>query len=656
MNKGLKGLFVFLLVVSLIGFSFAQDFQENDVSEGASVSEEVFADEFDEFSEDEEISFESSEEVDSLIKEAEEFNEELSVGPGITPDSSFYFFEDKILSNFRSDLENREKKIAEMRVLAEQCGQGNQEACENMEKSFEKYQEYASRFGKEVSPDERDEAIRSSEAIRGVAIREIAQNVPAGEKDEFVREIILEEKGISTAAEVSAKIKELCEQLSKLDPLEYSRVCGSKDDSPKWHIKLDKDLTSEQKKDAEIFIKVMTQCFEDASQCECNKIPVKSFAEQCSEVAPLYVQCQQGDEEMCELADELSENMEDLLPDYLQKIMADLEDEFEGGRFENFAPPECVEAGANSQKECAKIMIQTHAPPECKQALLDANVQSEREARTICEKIMFEQNAPQECIDAGLTNQKECGKLMFEQNAPQECIDAGLTGENRNDPRECQKLMESFQGEFGEGPNRGPGEGFNIDCRRIENPEERLKCFDGAVSFAHEERQEFGNFEERFRQDLEATNQCAESCLREGKAWDFRDGQCSCREGPSFDDSRFRSEEEFRDGEYRFREEFRDGENRFREEFRGDFEDGRFIPPEGFQPPEGFIPPEEFDNSGEGSFSSGSGEDGNFKEDNSGPSESSGSSGEENSNEESAPVTGGVISNNRFLGYWFKWF
>ncbi|MEK6819872.1 MAG: hypothetical protein AABY03_01585 [Nanoarchaeota archaeon] len=70
-------------------------------------------------------------------------------------------------------------------------------------------------------------------------------------------------------------------------------------------------------------------------------------------------------------------------------------------------PKECSEAGTTNPKECMRIMIQTHAPEECRDALIEANVQNEREAREICEKIMFEINAPEECIEAGLRDYKE---------------------------------------------------------------------------------------------------------------------------------------------------------------------------------------------------------------------------------------------------------
>ncbi|MBI2056947.1 hypothetical protein HYT91_01705, partial [Candidatus Pacearchaeota archaeon] len=175
------------------------------------------------------------EEVDALVEEAKNFDEELSVNAGITPDSGLYFVEDKILAPFRSDLDNRERKIAEMQEMMQA---GNIEAAR---KSFERYQRYADNFERDVSPEERAEALRSSEAIRGVAIRDIAQNAPAGLKDELVLEIIDKEAGIATAAEIASKISELCSQLSKLDPSQYAKVCKIEGDAPDWRKKLDAD-------------------------------------------------------------------------------------------------------------------------------------------------------------------------------------------------------------------------------------------------------------------------------------------------------------------------------------------------------------------------------------------------------------------------------
>src|SRR3989344_4511456 len=86
-------------------------------------------------------------------------------------------------------------------------------------------------------------------------------------------------EGIITSAEISSKIKELCEQLSALDPIEYSRVCMIKDDAPDWHKKLDRKLTDEQRAEAKKFGEIMSQCFETAGQeCRCEEIPFPEFA------------------------------------------------------------------------------------------------------------------------------------------------------------------------------------------------------------------------------------------------------------------------------------------------------------------------------------------------------------------------------------------
>lgn len=536
--------------------------------------------------------------VAELVKEAETFNEELSVDAGITPDSGLYFVEDKILSNFRGDLENREKKIAEMRELAPRCGQGDIEACESMRKSFDRYQEHAEKFKSKVSPDEKEEALRSSEAIRGTFVREIAQYVPPTEKDEFVRDIVKTEDEIVTAAEIAGKIKELCVQLADLDPNEYSRVCRIEGDAPDWRKALDKDLTEKQREEALKFGEIMSQCFETAGQnCRCEEIPFTDFAKTCSIAAPLATACEiENNEEACAKLDSLE--MPEL-PDYLQDIMDKLEGGMAEDKYGMFLPPECEEANAKTPKECAKIMINTHAPEECRQALLDADVQNEREGREICEKIMFEKNAPEECISAGVKDPRECGNYMFKMNAPQECIDAGITGNEKNAPMECQKIMESkFRGEFGEfggpaggcapgticvpgsqfAPGTGPGFSGARNCAGIQDSEERLKCYDGAGQFVQEFR---GDFEKNFGEMQNQQRQCAEECGRKNSAWDFSGGNCVCK-APNFQEYQQQNVDNFR-------QDFNaPGFNNF----QGDFRDGQFIPPQGFQPPQGFNYPQ----------------------------------------------------------------
>lgn len=432
--------------------------------------------------------------------------------PGITPDSSFYFVEDSILTKFRDDLSNVEKKAAE---IMEMIKEGK---IDEAKIALSRFNEYADKLEKEVSPDKQEEAKQFAAAIRN-AVKEIESKIPASEK-EAIDGILDKSERIATAAEIASKVKELCETLSKLDPDQYSRTCKTEEDAPKWQRKLDEKLTGDQEKEARIFIEVMTQCFRDASKCRCQDITITAFSDKCSEVAPLYALCQQGDEAKCEEADKKSEGVEDLLPDYLQEIMAELDDEFSDAQFEQFSPPECREANAKNPKDCMLIMVRQHAPEECISALDSGKISfdSERQFRKACEEIMFKENAPEECISAGLTDGKECGKLMFRESAPEECISAGLTGESPSDGKKCMEIMEKLGGER-LGDHEGPR--FNFDCRRIENPEERLKCFDNAVSSAnqdfreHEQSGPSGSWSEPCEKAQAFTRESCENIMRE---------------------------------------------------------------------------------------------------------------------------------------------
>ena len=366
--------------------------------------------------------------------ESEYQDAELEVEAGTTPDSVLYFL-DEFFDSFGDDLKVREERIAEVREMI------NQGKIEAALKALESYKILADKLEKEVDPEKRDEARRSAAAIRN-AVNELESEIPEEFREEFVSDTLEREEGIITAAEISSKIKELCEQLSALDPVEYSRVCTTEDDAPDWHKKLDRKLTDEQRAEAKKFGEIMSQCFETAGQeCRCEEIPFPEFAEMCSIAAPLATACEiEGNEEACEKMDNLE--MPEL-PEHLQDIMDSLENDVSGSQFEAHMPRECREAGATSPKECMRVMIQTNAPEECRDALLESNVQNEREAREICEKIMFEQNAPEECIEKGLTNPRECGRLMFQLNAPQECLDAGLTGDTRGDEKKCREIMDA---------------------------------------------------------------------------------------------------------------------------------------------------------------------------------------------------------------------
>ncbi len=394
----------------------------------------------------------------------------LQTNAGISPDSFFYFF-DSFFDRFGDDLIVREERIAEIREMIR--GGKIEEARE----ALERYEALADKLEAEIDPEKRDEARRGAAAIRN-AILEIASEIPDEFKEEFISSILEREEAIITSAEISSRIKELCESLSEIDPLEYSRVCKIDDDSPEWNKQLDRELTEEQRAEAIKFGEIMSECFKTSGQqCRCDEIPFTEFAEMCSVAAPLATACEINDNETaCEQLDNLE--MPEL-PPHLQDVFDSLEGDIAESQFELHIPRECREAGATNPRDCTRIMIQTHAPEECRDALMEANVKNEREAREICEKIMFELNAPEECIKSGLTDPKECGRLMFQQNAPQECLDAGLTGDHRSDQKKCEVIMREKGGPGGFG-----SPALGIRCREIQNPEERLSCYDAALSGA----------------------------------------------------------------------------------------------------------------------------------------------------------------------------
>ena len=482
---------------------------------------------------------------------------ELGTDSGTTPDSALYFV-DEFFDGFGDNLQVREEKVAEIKAMVEEG------KIDEARVALESYNAHADEFEREVAPEERDEARRSASAIYNT-LKEIEDQIPEGDRGDFVDNVVEKEKGIITASEIASKIRDLCESLANLDPLEYARVCKTEGDAPSWQKKLNKDLTDEQRKEAEKFGKIMQQCFETAGQqCACEEIPFTDFASTCSIAAPLATACNiEGNEAACEKLDNLE--MPEL-PSYLQDVMDSLENDVSGSRIDLHMPIECREAGATNSDACRKIMIQTNAPEECRQALLDANVKNEREGREICDKIMFELNAPPECVEAGLTNPKECGKLMFQQNAPQECIDAGITGENRNDPKKCEEIMGGFEGNR-EGPRQG---GFGGNCREIQNPEERLKCYDGVTQGIGEraEKMEMNRKEVRNYRQIEG-QKCPDNTCDEFE----RTHSYACPEDC---------------GGIR--------ENRPPEEFREQIPQENFNEPgefNEFQEGEGFIPPEE---------------------------------------------------------------
>lgn len=636
MKRGLAILpVVFILIFSIFSFPvlYAQEENVPDITASAEEPQTTTESQSSEItepstSEIQETSPLTETETPEIVQEIEkEFeNAELKEGAGITPDNAFYFIEDGILSNFRGDLENREKKVAEIQAMVES---GNIDAAKE---SLERYERYADNLEREVNPERRDDAFRSAVAIRRT-INEITDDIPEENREEFTN-VLEREENIVTATEISSKIKELCETLSKLDPLEYSRICKTEEDSPRWQKDLNQKLTKEQEQEAKAFFEIMSQCFDTSGkQCRCEDISVSAFAEKCSTIAPLAAECNDGNENACDEMEKIEkeEPIEDLLPEHLQGVLSRLEGRYNEDRYDMRMPPECIEEGATTPKECMKVMFRLNAPEECQAALErgEINPSNEREARESCEKIMFKANAPPECVEAGVTNPKECGKIMFKANAPEECIAAGITGENRGDEKKCREIMENQRRE--EGPREGGFRGGN--CGGIQDSTERLKCYDSASQGFGEqfERAEGDRREVREYREEKGGQKCPDNMCDEFE----QSHSYACPEDCGGTREQFRPpQEEFQQPPEEFREPPREGE--FQQPPSDEFQ----------QPPEREVQPPQEESQSPTPTTEPSPE--------SSGSESS-SGGESSGGGESAP-TGSVIFsfNDKFSDYYFR--
>ena len=609
-------------------------------------------------------SFDYADTNNNLEDLEDEFNsEELDVGNGgTTPDSAFYFV-DEFLDRFGNDLDIREEKIAEVKTMIEKGD------IESARTALNSYRERVENLREEVDPEKRTEARRSAAAIHK-SLNGIRDKIPENERAEFIDDVFEEEQGIITAVEISSKIKELCEQLAQLDPLEYEKICSVGDDAPEWQKKKHKEWTEEQKKEAAEFGSIMKECFKTSGrECRCEDITFYDFSVACEKASAYAVECDEGNEESCLALDELE--MPEL-PEHLQDVFDEIESK--EAKYEMHMPYECVEAGATTPKACSKIMIEKGAPDECKQALLDSGCDNERDCRKICDDIMFKLNAPSECVDKGIKDPKECAKLMM----PSECSEKGIS-----DPNECRRYMESFRSEFGPQDNFGGGP----DCMSIPEPMERLKCFEGKMSDSSQrygtpkdrgevswqckenrihEPSECENFmREEWPQMQEKENQgrteeirkresdCAQTCERDGKAWDFSGGNCRC----------FGGDESQRPGDYRPPEGQRQGVSCDNCAAQCPGASGTRCGPNGCEciyeqqtptqqnQPAPYTPPLDGTSSTSNEQTTSGSTSG---ESTSSTSSSSLSESSSTSTSSEPSVTGGVIFDNEFLDYWFN--
>ena len=426
-------LFIVLMITLLASFALADNHIDDNPSKDDLLEDD--GDDNDHSLYDEEFEKLTGEDIYDDIGDVE-----LKGDAGLSPDSAFYFLDTLVENvlvgdNPETALKYKEEKVLELELMVKE---GNNKGAEKALKRLEKYNTI---LKKEVSPELDLEVRRTSKATKS-----ILKNLDLeGEEWEDVKEGIDEnlkvEDRIALAAKVSGKIKGLCQALSKLDPLEYSKVCKTDDDAPKWKRDLDRELTEEQAEEAREFFGIMSECFQNPAECRCDDISIKPFAEQCKVIAPLAAACESGDDAACEKMEEVGDPIS-LLPDYLQDVLDDIEDEYGDSKHDLHTPSECEEAGATSREACMKIMFKIHAPPECQEALESGKIDpsNEREAREQCDAIMWDLEAPQECKEAGLNDHRECQQMMFRLDAPEECIESGLTGTGRDDWRKCDQI------------------------------------------------------------------------------------------------------------------------------------------------------------------------------------------------------------------------
>ena len=266
---------------------------------------------------------------------------ELKAEPGIMPDSPVYFVKDiyqriAVGDNPERALDYKEQKIAEAEAMVEK-GKPDQ-----AEKVLDRALQYAEIIEKEAGPKMKDKVQESAAAVEN-AINDMEEKTKGSEwmdvRDKF-KETIEKEKEIGTAAEIAAKINELCASLAKLDPIQYADTCKTTGDSPKWMKEKDKKLSAEQEEEAKVFFEKLSQCFDDPENCDCKGMGVQKFEDFCLEKSKLALECKQGDENACKEAQ--SGDPIDLLPEYLVPVLSQVQGEYIDAQYNMYMPEECT--------------------------------------------------------------------------------------------------------------------------------------------------------------------------------------------------------------------------------------------------------------------------------------------------------------------------
>lgn len=397
-----------------------------------------------------------------------------TVEPGITPDSPFYFldeFFEQVGNDPQKALEYKEEKLAELQKMAEEK---NAEAART---ALENALEYGEVLEKEVTPEMEVEVKQSVEVAEKV-LEHAGENLP-----ELKQELLQkseQEQRINLAAEISIKIKRLCETLSKLDPQQYAQTCKADQDTPQWQQKYDQELTEEQKQHATLFTEKMTQCFETQGKtCDCEGMGIKKFEEVCIAYRDFEQRCDAGDKEACTaMIEKGPTDIIDYLPDYLHPVVQDLMKKFNQAQeqqYEQFEgkteylPLVCKTAGITSAKECARYM-------EGKQGeFFSGNGFKFNKEKFMEECLQYKSS--QFCEEKAAM----MGEGQFEPEqvnfGPGPCRDKGFATVD-----ECKKYMEeNFQktsaGAYIIGQPERIGE-FGSDCQALQDLAEKVRCFE----------------------------------------------------------------------------------------------------------------------------------------------------------------------------------
>ncbi len=512
MRKIFALLSIFLCLFSIVGVA-AQETQDSSSPETPDSSDS--AEQPETITETPETAPETNEQEQAPLEApAEELTD-----AGTLPDSPFYFVDNIVEQVMVGDnperaLAYKEEKIAEAQAMIDS---GNAELAQEV---LDKALNYGDIVEAEVSPEMKRDVQESSERIQYALqnMRDESENQNLN-VEENVDEVVEKEKTIDTASELVSKIGELCDALSKLDPLQYADTCKSKDSSPRWMREKDKELTNEQEAQAELFFNKLSQCFESPEQCDCKGMGVQSFEDFCIEKSESAKACFNGDKTACKTIEQSDPS--DLLPSYLLPVFEKVSSKYMGSQMELNMPEECAKAGATTPKECNKIMFSSYSPQEC----IDAGLTGESRGDEIkCRQIMFESNTPQQCIDAGISATdpdapRKCSKIMFALNAPQQCIDAGITGESRDDQKKCNEIMNGMGGQMG----MGNGPRFNKDCNTITDANEKIKCYEEFYNNAQvNTREDFAQREfgtemtEEMCQSQQQTETLKQDCIKQG--------------------------------------------------------------------------------------------------------------------------------------------